>query len=197
MAGIDKITGEILKEAQQRADEILSQAQEAAKEARNMAEKEIRQIREASGEQSDKEVKNYASRIQSAVDIDRKKAMLSAKQEIISAAIEKAYRKLDSQDDDSYFEMILGILAKSVRPEEGMIIFSARDLKRMPEGFSEKASAAAEKKGGSLKISDRPGKIDNGFVLSYGGIEENCSLRAIFDSKKDEMQDKAFRILFS
>lgn len=31
MAGIDKITGEILKEAQQRADEILSQAQEAAK----------------------------------------------------------------------------------------------------------------------------------------------------------------------
>ena len=41
-----------------------------------------------------------------------------------------------------------------------------------------------KKNGGSLKISKEGRNIENGFILAYGGIEENCTLRAMFDAKK-------------
>ena len=44
--------------------------------------------------------------------------------------------------------------------------------------------------GGSLTVSPEAAPIDNGFILKYGGIEENCSLRALFSSMKDQLQDK-------
>ena len=39
--------------------------------------------------------------------------------------------------------------------------------------------------------------IDGGFILKYGGIEQNLSVDAIFEEKKDQMQDLAGKILFS
>ena len=32
--------------------------------------------------------------------------------------------------------------------------------------------------------------IEGGFVLAYGGIEENCTLRAMFDAKRDELSGR-------
>ena len=61
----------------------------------------------------------------------------------------------------------------------------------MPEGFrAEIARMAAENKGGSLTVSGETRRMEGGFVLVYGGVEENCSFRALFDSRKDELQDK-------
>lgn len=54
-----------------------------------------------------------------------------------------------------------------------------------------------EEKGAALKISRQTRKIDGGFVLVYGGIEENCSFEALFDAKHDELQDKVHGIVFS
>ena len=36
----------------------------------------------------------------------------------------------------------------------------------------------------ALQISAEERKIENGFVLAYGGIEENCTLQAMFDAEK-------------
>ena len=39
--------------------------------------------------------------------------------------------------------------------------------------------------------------MDGGFILCYGGIEENCSFDAIFDSAREHLQDAVQRILFA
>lgn len=39
--------------------------------------------------------------------------------------------------------------------------------------------------------------IDGGFLLLYGGIEENCTFRALFDDKREELQDLTNQILFA
>ncbi len=39
--------------------------------------------------------------------------------------------------------------------------------------------------------------IDNGFILAYGGIEENCSIEAMFAEKRDELRDQVRKILFA
>ena len=126
----------------------------------------------------------------------RKQANLAAKQDVISAVLGKAYDTVMELDADEYFGMLEKILEKHVLPEKGEICFSQRDLARMPEGFTGKIKTIAASKGGSLALSDEARRIDGGFLLIYGGIEENCTIKAVFDSKREELSDRVNRLLF-
>ena len=58
------------------------------------------------------------------------------------------------------------------------------------------ALVAGGKEGAALTVSSETRDIDGGFVLTYGGIEENCSFDALFDSAHEMLQDKVQEILF-
>ncbi len=197
MAGIETITGRILEEAQKEADRAISVANGKALDIAVAAGDEIRKAKAENEERIARDTKTYEARILSSCDILKKKSILSAKQEIIAAVLGKALETLKSQDDKDYFDMLLGIIGKIVRPEAGEIAFAPEDLKRLPADFAAKADAAARKAGGTLSVREEPAKIENGCILIYGGIEENCSLAAIFEANKDRMQDAAAKVLFS
>ena len=196
MAGVENIINEILQEAQGQADEIISQAQAKAQEIKTAAEKEGGKISSKYAARADRDVKEAASRTQSQIGLRRRQAVLAAKQEIISRVIEKAYEKLSAQDDASYFDMILGLLGGVVQPQEGLISFSEKDLGRLPSGFEDKLKKAAKAAGGKLKVSDKPADIESGFVLSYGGIDENCSFKSLFDANLNRLQDEVHKALW-
>ena len=62
----------------------------------------------------------------------------------------------------------------------------------------EKVYEIAKKKGGSLELTETvPEGMDGGFILTYGGIEENCTIKAVFDAKREELADVVKRQLFS
>ncbi len=197
MAGIDNITGRILQEAQGEVDKILENAANQAKEIVDKAGVEAQAVTRAAAARSEQQTKLYAARVKSSAESTRKKALLSAKQEIIDSVIDQAYNKLINQDDASYFDMMQKILAKAVRPEKGTIALPAADLARVPDSFKKAVSKIAGDKGGELTFAKEPAKIDSGFVLSYGGIEENCSLRSIFAANRDQIQDTICKVLFS
>ena len=44
-------------------------------------------------------------------------------------------------------------------------------------------------------IRDR--NMEGGFVLVYGGVEQNCSFAALFDTARDSLQDKLHALLFA
>ena len=111
--------------------------------------------------------------------------------------IEEAYVTKKKKDAQSYFLTLEKILKTYALAENGEIYFSAEDLARMPADFEKKIKTAAKEKGGSLVLKKEPKAIADGFVLVYGGVEENCTLKALFDAKKDELQDKVNAILFS
>lgn len=94
-----------------------------------------------------------------------------------------------------YFANLLKLIRRYALPQEE-ILFSQRDLDRLPSGF-EQELAQALPAGGSLKVSREPRKIDGGFVLVYGGVEQNCSFAALFDAAKDRLQDKLHALLFA
>ena len=126
------------------------------------------------------------------------KEILQAKQEVIAKILDDVYEALLVLDDKSYFEFIRKMLKKFVLPQEGSICFSSNDLKRMPENFESEIMDIAAKKGGKLTLlKEGNDNIRGGFVLLYGGIEENCTFKAMFDSKKGELSDKVHVLLFS
>ena len=150
MSGLDKMKSRIFEEAEQSAAELLDQAKKAAADA-----------------------KEYAKRAESSADMNRKQALLAAKQDVIRSVLEDAYSQVMNMDDAAYFEMLGKMLDKYMLAQDGAICFSKRDLDRMPKSFAEKIDASAKAKGGKLVISEEARKIDGGFILVYGGIEES------------------------
>ena len=196
MSGLDKMKARILEEAEVSAQEILAKADAEADAllktsgdaARAEAEKILGRARRGADE--------YAKRVESAIDMKSRQAFLAAKQQVIGDVLEKAYRTVLDLGDREYFEMLGKMLGKYALPQDGVICFSAKDLGRMPDTFAAEVKKAAESKGGSLAISDRPEEIEGGFLLKYGGIEENCTIKAVFDSMRDELSDHVNRLLF-
>ena len=100
---------------------------------------------------------------------------------------------------EAYFENIVKLAVKASQNGKGTILFSKADLDRLPEIFADTLNAAlvaGGKEGAALTVSSETRDIDGGFVLTYGGIEENCSFDALFDSAHEMLQDKVQEILF-
>lgn len=184
MAGLDKMKSQILNEAKAAADAKTAKANAEAEDILSQAKAEAEKRQSSISQKSASEVANYKERVVSSIDLQRRTKILGAKQEMIAAVLDKAYETVTSLGDKEYFELILKMLGKYALSQEGEIFFSANDLKRMPTGFEQDAQQKAQANGGSLKVSRKGMNIENGFVLVYGGIEENCTLRAMFDAER-------------
>ena len=190
MAGIDNITNAILQEAKEKAASVISAAERKAAESKAAAEQEGKELSGKIAEKAARDAIIYGERIESQAGMLKKQAALTAKQEIINGVIDAACEKLRKQGDADYFSMITALVGKHLRAEKGEILFSAKDLGRLPSGFADALSKLASAAGGALVISKEAAEIDDGFILRYGGIEENCTLKALFSEKHEALVDK-------
>lgn len=197
MTGLEKIIDQIQEEAKASAAKKLEAAQKEADAVLEEAKNACTAMETETAEKIAAMKVNHEGRVKSSAEQQRRTALLRAKQEIIAEVIEEACVTLKNKDVQSYFLTLEKILKTYALPENGEIYFSAEDLARMPADFEKKIKAAAKEKGGSLVLKKEPKAIADGFVLVYGGVEENCTLKALFDAKKDELQDKVNAILFS
>ncbi len=196
MTGLDKIVDQILAEAKTEADKLIAQAnteaQQIAAQADAATEKSVKDIQSKAAA----ETKNLEERMHSANDLYRRTATLASKQEVIAQVIDMAYEKVCGMDRKEYFGMLEKMIKKYALAQPGEICFSKADLDAMPLGYQMKIKAAAEEAGGSLTVDHEGRDIENGFILVYGGIEENCTIKALFDANRDEMQDTVHALLY-
>lgn len=197
MTGLDKILHQIEEEAKSSADKIIEEANAQAKEILSEATASCKELEEASSAKTEAAARDILSKSRSAAQMQRKQELLAAKQQIIGQIIDKAQASLYVLEDKAYFELIVRMIDKFALAEKGEIRFNAKDRKRLPAGFDKTVAETAAKKGGELTISSETCAIDGGFLLVYGGIEENCSFVAIFASEKESLQDKVHTLLFA
>ena len=197
MTGLEKMVSQILEEADASAAVTISDAEKKAAEILDEAGKKADEIRQQREEQSRAKVKSYDERTASAADMKRRTAVLAARQELIGSVIADACERVKNLDEEKYFEILKNMVGKYLLPKDGEICFSRKDLERMPADFREEIRSMAEKKGGALESSGEARNIDGGFILVYGGIEENCSIDAVFAEKRDELLDQVRKILFA
>ena len=204
MAGLDKSKSQILDEAKVTADAKIEDAKAQAEQMKLKAQEEGARQADTILKKSEADTASQKERVKSAIDLQRRTRLLEAKQEMIAEIIEKAYEKVINLAPDDYYQMLLSILEVYILPQEGEIYFSVKDLENMPVGFGKEIEEIALAKGGKLTVAgagrdniDNEAKnLDGGFILAYGGIEENCTIRAMFDAKRDELSDIVHRLLF-
>ena len=197
MTGLDKIIKHIEGDASATAEELILQAKEIAEQMRKVAKADGERLTAESKEQTSLEVDSYTERAKSAAALQKRKMILTAKQECISEIIEKTQDHLLHMESEEYFTIIMKMIPKYVRSMNGQIMFSSRDLERMPTDLQSKIEMSlADREGAMLQISDKPAKIKGGFVLIYEDVEENCSFEALFENDRDQLQDKIGALLF-
>ena len=197
MTGLDKMKSQILDEAKAAAEGKIAEAKAQAEETIRNAKEDAAKQTESILHKSKNDVSNYQERLESSIDLQKRTKILAAKQEVIAGVLEKARAKVEAMEAGEYFSMLLKMVEKYALAQDGEICLCAADLARLPEGFEAEVSRIAKEKGGSLKLSGEGKQIKNGFILVYGGVEENCTINAMFDAKKDELSDIVHRLIFS
>ena len=196
MTGLDKIVQEILSEADSAAAVTLAAArQQAEKIVADAIEQGAAQSAEII-KQSAAETADSLNRAKSAAALQKKKNVLVSKLQIIRFMYDRARQCLYTMPPESYFAMIIKMACKFSLPQEGDMLFSKADLDRLPAGFEAALNKAVKDKGAVLHISDTSQNIDGGFILVYGGVEENCSFKALFDAEQERLLDKVQELLF-
>lgn len=194
MSGLDKILEQIKSDCQSAIDKINSEAEMSVSENRQRIIKETERECENIRSKTKVECEDIIKRGKSSAELSKKQAMLGAKQKIISDLIQKSHTAILQLTDKEYFTIIEKMIEKNAhKNESGIIVFNLKDLERLPQDFDKKISALSN---GNLSLSENTANIDGGFVLIYGGIEENCSLNAIFSEKYDDLQDEVYSMLF-
>lgn len=197
MTGLDKMKSQILDEAKAAAEGKIAEAKAQAEETIRSAKEDAAKQTESILHKSKNDVSNYQERLESSIDLQKRTKILAAKQEVIAEVLEKARAKVEAMEAGEYFSMLLKMVEKYALAQDGEICLCAADLARLPEGFEAEVFRIAKEKGGSLKLSGEGKQIKNGFILVYGGVEENCTINAMFDAKKDELSDIVHRLVFS
>ena len=193
MSGIDKIIHEIESNTDRSCDTILGTARQKADKIISDAQNEAKKIVEDGKEHTALRVADIKKRGESAADLEEKRVMLSAKQSIISQMLQKGLDQVKSLPDDEYFALIVQMIGKYSLSEDGVILFGEKDKKRLPSDIMDRINDSAK---GKITLSDENAEIDAGFILRYGGIEQNCSFDAIFASEAENLSDRAGRLLF-
>lgn len=196
MNGLEKIKEHILEDARRTADEILSRANDEKDSILEEARLQARKQGESISKNSDAGISAYREKIDSSIDLERRTRILSAKQDLIGGIIENAKRKFRDLPETEYFDMLKKLLEGNIQSKDGKMFLSAKDLDRMPSGFEDDIRIIASARGAKLEISKEAMNIDGGFVLVYGGIEENCTIEALFEEKKDMISDIVQHRLF-
>lgn len=190
MAGIENILSIISSQQKQTEKTIISSA-----------EKKADGIITEGNEKAVKEYEEYLkkAKVQLALDYDNavssvnsqmKRKALAYKVKCIDNTIEKVIDKLNGLTDDKYFAVLEKLLLSRADNKKGVLFLNKKDLTRITDSFRNTAEKL------NIEISEEYADIENGFILTYGLISENCSFRAIIEAERDGVRNIISRELF-
>lgn len=192
MNGLEQILLKIEEDANAEVNKILK---EAENESRDFVDKSV-QNAEAEAEKLISAAKKKAALIaenaKSGSEAYIKREELAARADVINSCIEYAFDAVISMDTEKYFDILYKLILKYAHKEPGILCVNEKDLTRIPDDFIKNVNKSLEKYGGSVSLSDKPTDIKGGFIISYGGIEENCAFEELLEEKKDDIKDRLF-----
>ncbi|NLB72737.1 MAG: hypothetical protein GX795_01725 [Firmicutes bacterium] len=199
MEALEKMKDTILQEAQLRADEIIETAKcdaetilrEARAEAARKRDEELAKAREKAREN--------ARRISTLADLDARRQLLTAKEELIEEAFSCAKRRLASLEPEVYRNHLKQSLFEAAGDTGGDVIMSERDRSAIGEEIVAEVNAELAKasRKGRVRLGDTSGDFIGGFVLSSGRVEVNCTFDAILAREYEALLIDVAAILFN
>jgi len=130
--------------------------------------------------------------------LENRKAVLQAKQQIIDEVFERAKTSLQNMPDEKYKSLIESMLLKSDLSGNEELIISEHDRNRITPEFIQKINDTLKGMGkeGNLRISKTFGNMIGGFILKSQDLEINCTFDSLIDMEREELETEIAKILF-
>lgn len=194
MNGIENIIGRIDADGQAAADAILYEAQ---KQAKAITESWDQRAKKGSAEvlrRGEQAAAERRARLESAAEMEGRKLILGAKQEMISRAFDEALDQLLALPQAEMIGLLSSLCAKAAVTGSEEVILSAADRGSIGEAVVAKANQLL--KGGSLTLSAETRPIRGGVVLRSGGVEVNCAFDTLVRLVRPQLERQVAGVLF-
>lgn len=197
--GAERIIRRILDDARDRAESIKADAEKKGEAIEAEAIEKGERKKEQLLAQARKEAEEQKRRIIGVAQLEARKEMLTAKQDLLKEAFEKSMVELAGMEDEAYLKIIRGMLLKLAETGSESVIFSPRDINRITDSFLKEVNEALLEQGkkGILKLSEETREISGGFILQAEGIEINGSFDALMEMNRDDLEPEVAAILFA
>lgn len=198
MSNLNNITSKIIKDAEEKRDEILNAAQVEsdsiiAKETKKAKNLEVELI-----EKAKIEAKARENRVISNARLKARNNELKAKQDMISKVFEKAVERLNSLSTLEYKEYILRALDSLDLEGTEILIINKKDEDVINNKFlldlNNKLIGLGKK--GKISILTN-GNFDRGFILDRNGIQINNTFESLVKSLRSELELEVTKVLFN
>lgn len=199
MKGTERIVSHILAEAQAEKEAALAQAGKAAgaiaADFAKKAEDEAAELLRAGKEAAEQRV----LRQQRTNRLEARKDILGLKQDLVSAAYDKARQAILALDEDKYVAFLAAQAGAAALTGSEEIVLGKGDRERAGARIVAAANAAAEKRGiaGAMTLSDAVLPADGGLVLRRGSIEVNCTLDKLLEMSHSSLDAEVASVLFN
>lgn len=197
MASAEKLIEKIGADAQADAEKYWQEAEDKKAASREKLLKEIDKRKEEISEMAKKAGVEKKKRMAAVYDLEYRKLLLSAKQEMMAQAKELAMQKLLKLDDKAYIELMANQLISCSADGTGAIAV-AKGEKRLGEAFLADVNKQLKAKTGKgeVKLLSEPRSIKGGFVYVSGGLEINVSLSSLLEQSWQDVETQVAKVLF-
>lgn len=190
MDGKEAIIERIIGDAEKKADALLREAENGARESAREAEEWIGEYLSAQRKLLKEECENVVSRRKTVAELDCRKVLLNAKQEVISEVFARALKRAEAFDKSKYLRIVEKLCEDNAEEGDTVVLSENAPLK---EADVMSLSVAKKKK---LKFGGADGRFGGGVMLVNDVCDKDLSFNAVLETHKDELEAEIAAALF-
>ncbi len=195
MDGIEKIIDRISGDAQREVDDVLAQARAEADKILSQYQAQAQAEADDILTRGEKAAVERGERLASVAQLECRKDVLRAKQEVIEEAFQLAMDKLTQLPQEAYVSLLADLAVEASSKGTEKLIFSVADRARVGKAV---VVAANEKLGdkGQLTLAQETRPMQGGFILSDGAVEVNCTFETLVRLQRGTLSTQVADVLF-
>ena len=205
MNGIEKITGQIDTDVQKEIDAALDQARAQAQEIQDRYASQAQTQAEAIRRKGEQDAALRQERLVDVAELEARKTILAAKQELVGQAFDLALKKLLELPDQEYISLLAKLAVSASRTGREQVILSQKDRSRYGKQavtmandmLAKKAGPRAAQTDGMLTLAEESRPMAGGLILRDGKVETNCSFEVLIHLQRDALSAEVARALFA
>lgn len=199
MSNVKNLTSKILKDAEERKDNILAVAEQDKEKILNKKNEAAKVLEVTMIEKAKTEAQTRKERIISGAELSARNEKLTAKQSVISYVFNKSIEDLCQMGATEFKSFVKeNILSLEIAGDEKLIL-NTTGKGIIDNTFLKEVNDALTAKGikGQIEISNKEGNFQGGFVLDKNGIEINNTFEALVSSLRDDLEFEVANVLFN
>ena len=194
----EQVIEKILSDAKAEAEKINADGREKLARRQEEFAKKLEEYRAQTQQLANEAAEEKRLRLLAGARLEIRKETLAIKRRLLEGVFASAGQRLKEMGDDEYRGLMSRLMAKAVQTGDEEISVG-RNESRIDAGLVEQVNQqqlGSDKKG-KLKLSEKKGNFETGFMLKRGRIKVNVSLPVLLAQAKEALEIEIAKELFS